>query len=357
MANLLWRNKKLRYFFLSCIIVLAGAGVATLVAVILYGFGVLQSDATILLLCVAVAVAAVGAVLTMIISRVIIQPVTRLSEASQQIARGNFDLNLTYDGAVEEFRDTYHSFNMMAKELQTIETLRTDFTANVSHEFKTPLTAIEGYAVLLQDPALPLEEQAECVQKILDSASRLSDLVSNILLLTKLEQQTSQAGTAPYRLDEQLRQVMVELEPLWAEKQLDLKLCLPELRYNGSEGLLYHVWSNLLRNGIKFSPKGGLLSVQLTEKAQEIYFQVTDQGPGMSPDVQRHIFDKFYQGDPSRKQEGNGLGLSLAQRIVQLCGGQITVQSQLGQGSAFTVILPKQNASLPPDDSSCLAAP
>ena len=341
MTNPLWRNKRLRYVFLACVIVLAVAAVAALASVLLYAFKITRSETTVVFLCIALGVAAVAVVLSMVMSRVVLKPVSRLSEASQQIARGDFDLNLTYEGAIEEFRDTYRSFNTMARELRSIETLRADFIANVSHEFKTPLTAIEGYAMLLQDRGLTEGERADCTQRILDSAGRLSALVSNILLLSKLEQQTASVEKAPFRLDEQIRQVMVELEPLWGPKELELELELPPLRYEGSESLLYHVWSNLLSNAVKFSPQDGALTVTLAEAEGTVVFSVTDRGPGMSADVQRHIFDKFYQGDPSRRQEGNGLGLPLARRITELCGGGIAVSSAPGRGSTFTVTLPK----------------
>ena len=198
--------------------------------------------------------------------------------------------------------------------------------------------------MLLQDHELPQKEQAECAEKILQSAGRLSTLVSNILMLTKLEQQTDGVETAPFWLDEQLRQVMVGLEPLWGAKDLELDLELEPMRYNGNEDLLYHVWSNLLSNAVKFSPQGAVLSVRLEKQDHLVIFTVTDRGPGMSADVQRHIFDKFYQGDPSRRQEGSGLGLPLAKRITQLCGGTISVHSQPGQGSTFTVTLPIQKS-------------
>ena len=340
MGKTLRNSRKLRWFFLSCIIILSAAAIATLVAVLLFAFDVTNSGTAVLILCIAVAIAAVAAVLSMLMSRVILAPVTRLSEASRQIARGEFDLSLTYEGGIAEFKDTYQSFNTMARELKSIETLRSDFIANVSHEFKTPLTAIEGYAMLLQDHDLPKKDQAECAEKILQSAGRLSTLVSNILMLTKLEQQTGVVEKAPFWLDEQLRQVMVGLEPLWGAKDLELDLELEPLRYNGSEDLLYHVWSNLLSNAVKFSPQGAVLSVRLEKQEQSVVFTVTDRGPGMSEDVQRHIFDKFYQGDHSRRQEGSGLGLPLAKRITQLCGGSISVHSQPGQGSTFSVTLP-----------------
>ena len=174
----------------------------------------------------------------------------------------------------------------------------------------------------------------------MDSAGRLSALVSNILMLSKLEHHTADVEKAHFRLDEQIRQVRVGLEPIWGPKELQLELDLQPLRYEGNESLLYHVWSNLIGNAVKFSPEEGPLTVTLRQEGQQVVFSVTDRGPGMSQDVQRHIFDKFYQGDRSRRQEGSGLGLPLAKRVVELCGGAISVESRPGQGSTFTVTLP-----------------
>ena len=340
MAKRPLKSGRLRWFFLSCIIVLLVASVVALVAVMLYIFDVADTETAFIILCIALSVAIVSGVLSMLMGRTVLKPLKRLSEASRQIAAGEFDLNLTYEGKISEFRDTYDSFNVMARELSNIETLRSDFIANVSHEFKTPLTAIEGYAMLLQDHELSAEERADSAQRILDSAGRLSSLVSNILMLSKLEQQTVGVEKAPFRLDEQIRQVMVGLEPVWGPKELQLELEMPPLRYEGSESLLYHVWSNLISNAAKFSPPGEILTVTLSQQGREVVFSVTDRGPGMSQDVQRHIFDKFYQGDHSRRQEGSGLGLPLAKRVVELCGGSISVQSRPGAGSTFTVTLP-----------------
>ena len=340
MAKRPLKTGRLRWFFLSCIIVLLVASVVALVAVVLYLFDVADTETAFVILCVALSVAVVAGVLSMLMGRTVLKPLKRLSEASRQIAAGDFELNLTYEGKIAEFRDTYDSFNVMARELSNIKTLRSDFIANVSHEFKTPLSTIEGYAMLLQDVGLPGEERADAAQRILDSAGRLSSLVSNILMLSKLEQQTGGIEKAPFRLDEQIRQVMVGLEPVWGPKDLQLELELAPLRYVGSESLLYHVWSNLISNAVKFSPAGGVLTVSLRQEGQQVFCSVTDRGPGMTPDVQRHIFDKFYQGDASRRQEGSGLGLPLAKRIVQLCGGSITVESTPGVGSTFTVTLP-----------------
>ncbi len=331
---------RMRWFFLCCCIVLLAAAVTALTAVLLFLFDVTTSETAILILCVACSIATVAGVLSMVLGRMFLAPIRGLSRASRQIAAGDFDLDLTYEGRIAELRDTYESFHLMARELSNIETLRSDFIANVSHEFKTPLTSIEGYAMLLQDRELPPEEQSECIQRILDSTGRLSSLVSSILLLSKLEHQTDLPEPAPFSLDEQLRQVMVALEPQWGPKELRLEPELEPVRYPRCDALLYHVWSNLIGNAVKFSPPGGVLRVGLFRRGGSAVVTVSDQGPGMTAEVQRHIFDKFYQGDPSRRQEGSGLGLALVKRILELCGGSVTVESAPGRGSTFTVTLP-----------------
>lgn len=331
---------RMRWFFLFCCIVLLVAAVTALTAVLLFLLDVTTSETAILILCLAFSIAMVAGMLSVVLGRMILSPIRGLSRASRQIAAGAFDLDLTYTGRITELRDTYESFRLMARELSNIETLRSDFIANVSHEFKTPLTAIEGYVMLLQDQDLPPEEQSECIQRILDSTGRLSSLVSSILLLSKLDHQTDLPEPTLFSLDEQLRQVLVGLEPLWSAKELQLEPELEPLKYCGSDSLLYHVWNNLLSNAVKFSPPGGVLRVCLLRQDDSVAVTVSDQGPGMTAEVQRHIFDKFYQGDPSRRQEGSGLGLALVKRILELCGGTVSVESAPGCGSVFTVTLP-----------------
>lgn len=333
-------RKRLSLFFWACLISVIVAVVMGITVLALYFVGVTRPSTSIVLICLSMTIAVAGSVIAAVMSRVILQPVEQLSRASQRIAKGDFDVQLEYNGSIRELRDTYESFNSMARELGAIETLREDFIANVSHEFKTPLTAMEGYAMLLQDESLSPTEQQECVQRIIGSTGRLSTLVSNILLLSKLEQNTVDMPRTFFRLDEQLRQALLQLEPAWSEKELNLEVELAEVRYDGCERLLYHVWANLLSNAVKFSPPGGTLSLTMKE-GNGVEVTIGDQGPGMSSLVQRHMFDKFYQGDSSRKQEGSGLGLALVWRILQLCGGEIAVESREGRGSRFTVILPK----------------
>ncbi len=320
-----------------CLSILVGVG---LILVLNRLFGVTLSIPSVIW--VLVASSAVAGIIALLLNHRILRPIRNLGSAMNRVAGGDFKLRIDSTSRSGDIQQLYKDFNVMVSELEKTEVLQSDFVSNVSHEFKTPINAIEGYAMLLQDRDLTEGERADCAQRILDSAGRLSALVSNILLLSKLEQQTASVEKSPFRLDEQIRQVMVELEPLWGPKELELELELPPLRYEGSESLLYHVWSNLLSNAVKFSPQGGALTVTLAEDEGTVVFSVTDRGPGMSADVQRHIFDKFYQGDPSRRQEGNGLGLSLARRITELCGGGIAVSSAPGRGSTFEVTLPKE---------------
>ncbi|MEK8213066.1 HAMP domain-containing sensor histidine kinase [Paenibacillus sp. FSL L8-0463] len=283
-----------------------------------------------------------GTLITAVIGQKILLPINRLREATKEVAKGNFNVQLYENIKIEEFREMAKDFNKMVQELQGIETLRTDFVTNVSHEFKTPITAIEGYAALLQNSDLPAEEREEYAGKIISSTRQLSMLTNNILKLSKLENQEIIIEKTEFSLDEQIRQALLLLEPQWSGKQLDLEIQLAETGFYGSEELLMQVWINILGNAVKFSREYGNLSVTLTESPQNVSVEITDTGIGMTPEVQRHIFEKFYQGDKARASYGNGLGLPLAKRIVDLCGGRIIVSSKPGQGSTFLIELPRE---------------
>ena len=214
--------------------------------------------------------------------------------------------------------------------------------SKASHEFKTPLTAIEGYAMLLQDPALPAAEREEYLNKILFNTHRLSTLVGSILLLSKIESKSLSEQSTTFRLDEQIRQAVVSLETQWTQKNIGFDAVLDPVSVTGCENLLGQVWTNLLSNAIKFSEPGQEISVRLLEQTECVVVSITDHGCGMTPEVQKRVFEKFYQGDSAHATEGNGLGLSLARRIVDLCGGTIEVHSRVGEGTAFIVKLPDE---------------
>ncbi len=271
----------------------------------------------------------------------ILAPMVKLSKASKEVAKGNYNITVSDSSKLEEVQTTFRNFNAMVRQLDSVSTLSSDFVANVSHEFKTPLTAIEGYAMLLQDQTLAEDERAEYVEKILYNTRRLTNLVGNILTLSKIESAQLAPQYTDFRLDEQIRQAVVMLESEWGSKNSSFDAALESVQINSCESLLLHVWTNLISNAIKFSDEGSQITLNLKSQKECVVFTVTDRGCGMSADVQAHIFEKFYQADTSHRAEGNGLGLAMVKRIVELLDGVIEVDSAPDKGAAFRVILPK----------------
>lgn len=281
-----------------------------------------------------------GTVIAIYVGKHIIRPVQSMGKAFDNLSKGNFAVRIPEDQQIEEIREMAQRFNAMAYDLSHIETLRSDFVANVSHEFKTPIAAIEGYATLLQTPDLSPEKHQRYIEKILENSRRLSSMSGNILLLSKLENRETLPEMSEYRLDEQIRQCILMLEGKWTQKQIEFDIDLDKKIYCGSQTLLEQVWLNILDNAIKASPIGGNIGICFKAGEETVSISVTDHGDGMTEEVQKHIFEKFYQGDPSRTSEGNGLGLALVKRIVELCRGAVTVESSRGSGTTFTVELP-----------------
>lgn len=281
----------------------------------------------------------IGTAVTMFVSRWIIKPINKLGKAMQQVAAGEFDLELHEEQRFKELEDIYESFNRMTKELKATEILQTDFVSNVSHEFKTPINAIEGYATLLQGSENEGRElQEKYIGKILSNTHRLSNLVGNILLLSKVDNQAIPAKPSIYRLDEQIRQAVLQLEPEWEKKEIEFDIELERIEYTGNEVLLMHVWNNLIGNAIKFDPQGGMVRIRLWKNDERILCTVEDNGSGIKPGDEAHIFDRFFQSDSSHKEEGNGLGLALVKQIVKAEGGQVTV-ANMEKGCRFTIQL------------------
>ena len=281
-----------------------------------------------------------GSAITTFLGKRIFDPIQKLGEAMDRVAGGDFEVRLDDKCEFKEIRAIYENFNLMARELHSTEILQTDFVSNVSHEFKTPINAIEGYATLLQgeDHLLP-DEQSQYIEKILFNTKRLSKLVGNILLLSKVDNQSIQTKQSTFRIDEQIRQSVVLLEPEWAKKEIDFDVDLEVIEYTGNENLMLHVWSNLIGNAIKFSPQNGFIGIKLKKRDGKIIYTIADNGPGIPEDMQKHIFERFYQSDSSHKEEGNGLGLALVKQIVELSGGKVEVENIPSAGCRFTVTL------------------
>ena len=283
----------------------------------------------------------IAGLITSFINARLLEPITRLSKAMKEVSQGDFEQHLETNSRIAEVGESYQSFNVMTKELRATEVLQMDFVSNVSHEFKTPINAIEGYTMLLQGEELS-QEQEEYVEKILFNTQRLSGLVGNILLLSKLENQNIPMKKTEYRLDEQIRQAFLSLETKWTEKEIGFQVELEEVKYTGNEGLFMHIWMNLLDNAIKFSPAKGTIMMFLKQEKDSVMFILEDEGPGIEDDVKTRIFDKFYQADGSHKAEGNGLGLALVKRIVDSAGGTIKAENREYGGCRFVVELPIQ---------------
>ena len=278
-------------------------------------------------------------VLGLLLSLLFFTPIARLSRAMRRVGQGDFSIQLENNERIREVREIYDNFNLMTRELKATEIIQTDFVSNVSHEFKTPINAIEGYAMLLQD-GQQSQKQELYVKKILLNTRRLSELVGNILLLSKVDNQAIDTNLTLYRLDEQIRQAIVLLEPKWSEKDIDFDVDLETVEYAGNESMMLHVWINLIDNAVKYNPHGGLLRLRLRRAEKRLVFTIEDSGPGIPEESQQHIFDKFYQIDSSHTAAGNGLGLALVKRVLDVHGGTVTVENLPGSGCRFTVLLP-----------------
>ncbi|MGI6255057.1 MAG: HAMP domain-containing sensor histidine kinase [Acutalibacter sp.] len=281
----------------------------------------------------------IGTVAARLLSKVFFEPITKLREAMRKVADGQLNTVLETKSNSTEIQELYAGFNLMTQELSSTEMLQSDFVSSVSHEIKTPINAIEGYTTLLQSTDNIDEVENEYIERILFNTRRLSTMVSNILLLSKLENQAISTQRTQFSMDEQIRQSILALEPAWTEKSIEFDVILDSITYFGNETLLRHVWDNLIGNAIKFSPEKGLVSIRLYQKEREILFTVDDEGPGFSEEAKNRLFDKFYQEDSSHKQEGNGLGLALVKRILSISKGEITAENRPQGGCRFTVTL------------------
>ena len=265
--------------------------------------------------------------------------VTNLMDGLRAVAGGDYSVRLKTDKH-QLLDDLCEDFNRMTEELQSVRTLREDFVNSYSHEFKTPITAIKGFAELLSEPDLTEEERQQYLRIIQDESARLAELTNRTLLLTKLQSQRFLPDQTTFSLDEQIRRCAILCAHSWEEKHLTFSAELESVDCTSNEELLRQVWINLLNNAIRYTPPGGEIGVELRQVGGEAVVRVWDTGMGMTPEVQSHIFEKYYQGAAEDKKHGLGLGLSIVHRIIELTEGRIEVDSQPQQGSSFTVYLP-----------------
>jgi len=328
------------FFMITITVVFMG-----LVFVILYHIGIIhptRNPAMIFAVFTAVSIV-LGTILSRFGGKKMIAPIIEISEATKQVAKGNFDIQLKEKTRAREVNIMAQNFQLMTQELKNTETFHNDFIHNVSHEFKTPLSAIEGYATLLQNKYLSPEKQEIYIAKILFNTKRLTTLTGNILQLTRLENKEITTEKRWFSLDEQLREDILLFEEEWNRKHLELDIDLDSVEYFGNSDMLSLVWQNLIGNAVKYVHDGGNIRVILRKEELSVKIYVSDNGIGMNEEVKKRVFEKFFQGDTSHSSEGNGLGLTLAKRIVDLHGGAISLSSKQGKGTTFTVSLPYES--------------
>ena len=265
--------------------------------------------------------------------------VVTLSEAIQKVAAGDYSTRITeYKRA--QIKPIYDDFNKMCAELESVKLLRNDFLNSYSHEFKTPISSINGFASLVLEKDMSEEEQKKYLKIIVDESARLSNLATSTILLSKLTAQSIVTDIEEYDLGEQLRECSVILSGKWLQKNMEFDVSLDHVMYSGNKEMMQHLWINLLDNAVKYTPEGGKVTLSVSEENGYAIVKIADTGEGMSKEVREHLFDPYFQGDSSHSRQGLGLGLSIVKRIVELCKGTISVRSKVGEGSLFTVILP-----------------
>ena len=273
------------------------------------------------------------------------RPVRQITEAAGKMIEGDFSVRIkpvSRAVADDRFNEIIDCINKMAEELSSVETLRADFITNVSHEMKTPLSVIQNYGRLLESPDLPEEKRIEYARAITDSSRRLADMMTNILKLNRLENQQIYPKSELFDLGEQLCESLLQYEGEWEKRNIEIETDIADgVMISADSELLSLVWNNLLSNAFKFTGDGGKVTLSLTEDEKYATVKVTDTGCGMSREVGEHIFEKFYQGDTSRATQGNGLGLALVKRVVDIMQGEIGVESVVGAGTVFTVRIRK----------------
>ena len=280
-----------------------------------------------------------GTLLSATVSNHILKPLRKIIVGTQEVSAGNFDIQIETN-SIPEIENLTQSFNKMVNELNSIETLRSDFISNFSHELKTPIVSIHGFAKLLKSNNTSEADRNEYIDIIIDESKRLSDLSTSVLNLSKLESVNIITDKIDYSLDEQIRRVSTLLEPRWAEKNISVELNMEEVIIHNNPDLLQQIWMNLIVDAIKYTQNNGMINISLKKKDGIAIFVIKDNGKGMNEQTLTHLFDKFYQGEKSHSEVGYGLGLTLVKRVVTLCDGLIFVESVENEGSMFTIKIP-----------------
>lgn len=330
-------------YFVFTLMVLSGIITGTIITVLHLVFGFLNFFVTApitLLLVIFLPSIIIGSVLAIVLSSSILRPLRDTIRAARKLGEGDFSVRVENDRGIYEVAELQRAFNHMAEDLSRLEILRKDFINNFSHEFKTPIVSIRGFAHELRYGDLSEDKRAEYLEIICKESDRLTHMASRILTLSQYENLSIVTEKTSYDLDEQIRHCILLLEKQWDEKNLELDIDLETVRCYSNEEMLSQLWVNLLGNAVKFTPAGGTVGVSLRQEGDTAIVRVSDTGDGIPEEIRDRIFDRFYQGDTSHKSEGNGIGLTLVRRIVELCRGTITVESEEGKGSVFTVRLP-----------------
>lgn len=343
-------EKRLRsintYLVLFVFFIMVSAGViCVLIFNILDAFGLIKHIEVVpmllpfIMLCACIII---GSILSAMLSGILLRPLNDLKEGLLKVSKGDFTVRLEENGN-SELSHIQESFNIMVKELGNTELFRNDFINDFSHEFKTPMVSVYGFAKQLKKGGLTKEQEQEYIDIIINESQRLINMSSNILMLSKLENQEIITDKKDFSLDEELRRCVLQLQGQWGEKNQEVIPDLCEITYYGNSGMLKQVWLNVIGNAVKYTPDGGTIEVKLDinpKNEQEVRVRITDNGIGMDKATAERIFEKFYQGDSSHATGGNGLGLAMVKRIVELCGGRIRVKSEPDKGTQFTVYLP-----------------
>jgi signal transduction histidine kinase len=330
-------------FMLMTLLVVGGTIYLLLHLGLITGPGHTAPSPTKILLVFILSALLVGALMTFFLGQIPMKQVNRLINQMNRLAAGDYKARLTYDGIWGKhptLKELTASFNRMAEELQSTEMLRSDFINNFSHEFKTPIVSIAGFAKVLRKGNLPEETQKEYLAVIEAESLRLSQMATNVLNLTKVENQTILTDVTEYNLSEQIRSCILLLLEKWERKEIEYELDFQEYHIHANEELLKQVWINLLGNAVKFSPPGGVIEVKITEQEQTITVSIQNDGTEIPPEHLGKIFHKFYQADESHASEGNGIGLAIVKQVVELHEGSVSVSSKQGK-TTFTVLLPK----------------